>query len=204
MLLDHASAARQNRQKHTLVALVENKPGVLNRVASLFRRRNYNIDSLAVGTTDDPSVSRMTIVVDASRTSAALVESNLYKLVNVIDVQDLTNVPTVSREMALIKVRTADAQQRGEIKQIADMYQSEAVDVSKDSVILEVTGDEQKIDAMLTVLADYGIMEVVRTGRIAMGRGTSRMAQDHDAAEVPVAAYGAVTSAGMNGKGRHQ
>jgi acetolactate synthase-1/3 small subunit len=202
MLIDHAAAARQNKQKHTLVALVENKPGVLNRVASLFRRRNYNIDSLAVGTTDDPAVSRMTIVVDASKTSAALVESNLYKLVNVIDVQDLTGVPAVAREMALIKVRTADAQQRGEIKQIADMYKSDAVDVSKDSIILEVTGDETKIDAMLSVLSDYGIMEVVRTGRIAMVRGASRMAQEHEAAEVPVSGFDAATVSG-NGKDRH-
>lgn len=199
MLVDHAAAARQNRQKHTLVALVENKPGVLNRVASLFRRRNYNIESLAVGTTDDPAISRMTIVVDASKTSAALVESNLYKLVNVIDVQDLTGVPAVAREMALIKVRTTDAQQRGEIKQIADMYKSDVVDVSKDSLILEVTGDETKIDAMLSVLADYGIMEVVRTGRIAMGRGATRMAQAHEATEVPVPAF----SGRMNGRAQH-
>jgi acetolactate synthase I/III small subunit len=185
MLVDH-TADRQNKQKHTLVALVENKPGVLNRVASLFRRRNYNIDSLAVGTTDDPSVSRMTIVVDASKTSAALVESNLYKLVNVIDVQDLTYVPSVARELALIKVRVSNPQIRGEIKQIADMYHSDVVDVSKDSLILETTGDEQKIDAMLAVLGDYGVMEVVRTGRIAMVRGASRMTQDLQAEEVPV------------------
>jgi len=185
MLVDH-TADRQNKQKHTLVALVENKPGVLNRVASLFRRRNYNIDSLAVGTTDDPSVSRMTIVVDASKTSAALVESNLYKLVNVIDVQDLTYVPSVARELALIKVRVSSPQIRGEIKQIADMYHSDVVDVSKDSLILETTGDEQKIDAMLAVLGDYGVMEVVRTGRIAMVRGASRMTQDLQAEEVPV------------------
>ncbi len=203
MLIDHAAAARQNKQKHTLVALVENKPGVLNRVASLFRRRNYNIDSLAVGTTDDPAISRMTIVVDASKTSAALVESNLYKLINVIDVQDLTGVPAVAREMALIKVRTTDAQQRGEIKQIADMYKSDVVDVSKDSLILEVTGDETKIDAMLHVLSDYGIMEVVRTGRIAMGRGASRMAQPHEPAEAPVTAFGG-SMAGANGKSRHE
>ncbi|MCS7059901.1 MAG: acetolactate synthase small subunit [Anaerolineae bacterium] len=202
MLIDHAAAARQNKQKHTLVALVENKPGVLNRVASLFRRRNYNIDSLAVGTTDDPAVSRMTIVVDASKTSAALVESNLYKLVNVIDVQDLTNVPAVIREMALIKVRTNDAQQRGEIKQIADMYKSDVVDLSKDSIILEVTGDETKIDAMLNVLSEYGIMEVVRTGRIAMGRGATRMAQKHEATEVSVVPFDNAV-VGQNGHGRH-
>jgi acetolactate synthase-1/3 small subunit len=170
MLVDHA-AARQHQQKHTLVALVENKPGVLNRVASLFRRRNFNIDSLAVGTTDDPQVSRMTIVVDASKTSAELVERNLYKLVNVIDVQDVTHVPAVMRELALIKVHVANTVKRGEIKHVCDMFQSKVVDVCKDSLILEVTGDEEKVNSILSVLEEYGIMEVVRTGRVAMSRG---------------------------------
>jgi acetolactate synthase-1/3 small subunit len=170
MLIDRIEA-QKNATKHTLVALVENKPGVLNRVASLMRRRNFNIDSLAVGTTDDPTVSRMTIVIDASKTNAAMVERNLYKLVNVIDVQDVTNLPTVVRELALIKVRVADTQKRSEIKHIVDMFQSRVVDVAKDSLMIEVTGEEQKVDSILDVLADYGIMEVVRTGRIAMTRG---------------------------------
>jgi acetolactate synthase-1/3 small subunit len=170
MLIDRMEA-QKNPTRHTLVALVENKPGVLNRVASLMRRRNFNIESLAVGTTEDPTVSRMTIVIDASKTNAALVERNLYKLVNVIDVQDVTNLPTVARELALIKVRVSDAQHRGEIKQIADMFQSRVVDVAKDSLIIEITGEEQKVDSLLSVLHDYGILEVVRTGRIAMVRG---------------------------------
>jgi acetolactate synthase-1/3 small subunit len=170
MLIDRIEA-QKNPTRHTLVALVENKPGVLNRVASLMRRRNFNIDSLAVGTTEDPNVSRMTIVIDASKTNAALVERNLYKLVNVIDVQDVTNQPTVMRELALIKVRVADATHRGEIKQIADMFQSRVVDVAKESVMLEVTGEETKVDSIINVLQDYGIIEVVRTGRIAMTRG---------------------------------
>jgi acetolactate synthase-1/3 small subunit len=170
MLIDRIEA-QKNPTRHTLVALVENKPGVLNRVASLMRRRNFNIESLAVGTTEDPTVSRMTIVIDASKTNAALVERNLYKLVNVIDVQDVTNLPTVARELALIKVRVSDAQHRGEIKQIADMFQSRVVDVAKDSLIIEITGEEQKVDSLLSVLHDYGILEVVRTGRIAMVRG---------------------------------
>jgi acetolactate synthase-1/3 small subunit len=170
MLIDRIEA-QQNPTKHTLVALVENKPGVLNRVASLMRRRNFNIDSLAVGTTEDPAVSRMTIVIDASKTNAAMVERNLYKLVNVIDVQDVTNLPTVVRELALIKVRVNDATKRGEIKQIADMFQSRVVDVAKESCMVEVTGEEQKVDSIIKVLEDYGIMEVVRTGRIAMTRG---------------------------------
>jgi acetolactate synthase-1/3 small subunit len=170
MLIDRIEA-QKNPTKHTLVALVENKPGVLNRVASLMRRRNFNIDSLAVGTTEDPAVSRMTIVIDASKTNAAMVERNLYKLVNVIDVQDVTNLPTVVRELALIKVRIADATHRGEIKQIADMFTSRVVDVAKDSCMLEVTGEETKVDSIINVLNDYGIIEVVRTGRIAMTRG---------------------------------
>lgn len=169
MLIDRVEA-QKNPTRHTLVALVENKPGVLNRVASLMRRRNFNIESLAVGTMRT-TVSRMTIVIDASKTNAALVERNLYKLVNVIDVQDVTNLPTVARELALIKVRVSDAQHRGEIKQIADMFQSRVVDVAKDSLIIEITGEEQKVDSLLSVLHDYGILEVVRTGRIAMVRG---------------------------------
>ena len=179
MLVDHA-AARQHHQKHTLVALVENKPGVLNRVASLFRRRNFNIDSLAVGTTDDPQVSRMTIVVDASKTNAEMVERNLYKLVNVIDVQDVSHVPTVMRELALIKVHVASTQKRGEIKHVSDMFQSKVVDVFKDSLILEVVGEQDKVDSILAVLEEYGIMEVVRTGRIAMVRGAVNAAQEQE------------------------
>jgi acetolactate synthase I/III small subunit len=170
MLIDHA-AARLNPTKHTLVVLVENKPGVLNRVSSLFRRRNFNIDSLTVGETDDPTVSRMTIVIDASKTSASLVETNLMKTVPVIDVQDITNVPMVARELALIKVKVADSVHRGELKHISDMFLCKAVDVARDSMILEITGEEDKIDSLLKVLSDYGVMEVVRTGRVAMTRG---------------------------------
>ena len=167
MLIDHA-AAKLNPTKHTLVVLVENKPGVLNRVSSLFRRRNFNIDSLTVGETDDPTVSRMTIVIDASKTSASLVETNLMKTVPVIDVQDITNVPMVARELALIKVKVTDSTHRGELKHISDMFLCKTVDVARDSMILEITGEEDKIDSLLKVLSDYGVMEVVRTGRVAM------------------------------------
>lgn len=170
MLIDHA-AARLNPTKHTLVVLVENKPGVLNRVASLFRRRSFNIDSLTVGETDDPTVSRMTIVVDASKTSAALVERNLLKTIPVIDVQDITNMPLVARELALIKVKVENTVKRSEIKHIVDMYQARVEDVSKDSIVIEITGEESKIDSLLKVLADYTLLEVVRTGRVAMTRG---------------------------------
>lgn len=156
--------------KHTLVAMVEDKPGVLNRVASLFRRRNFNIESLTVGHTDQPYVSRMTIVIDSDQTSAHLVEANLAKLINVVDVLDVTALETISRDLALIKVR-ADAQGRAEIAQLAEIFRAKIVDVATDSVVVEVTGDEEKIDGLVELLRPKGILEMVRTGRIAMVRG---------------------------------
>lgn len=156
--------------KHTLVALVQDKPGVLNRVASLFRRRAFNIESLTVGHTDQPQVSRMTIVIDSDNTSAHLVEANLAKLVNVIDIQDVTNQETISRDLALIKVRV-DAAGRAEIAQLAEIFRAKIVDVAADSVVVEVTGDEDKIDGLVELLRSKGILEMVRTGRIAMVRG---------------------------------
>ena len=158
--------------KHTLVALVEDKPGVLNRVASLFRRRNFNIESLTVGGTHLPEVSRMTILVDTEYTPVSLVEANLSKLINVIDVQDVTHTPTVMRDLALIKVR-ADAADRAEIAQLAEIFRAKIVDVGVDSVIVEVTGDEEKISGLVELLRDKGIVEMVRTGQIAMARGSN-------------------------------
>jgi acetolactate synthase-1/3 small subunit len=157
--------------KHTLVALVEDKPGVLNRVASLFRRRNFNIESLTVGHTEQPHISRMTIVVDASLTSAHVVEANLAKLINVIDVQDVTQQDTITRDLALIRVRAA-ATERAEIGQLAEIFRAKIVDVAPDSVVLEVTGDEDKIDGLVELVRPKGILEMVRTGRIAMVRGS--------------------------------
>src|SRR5919202_5382874 len=157
--------------EHTLVALVEDKPGVLNRVASLFRRRAFNIESLTVGHTEQPHISRMTIVVDASQTSAHIVEANLAKLINVIDVQDVTHQDTIMRDLALIKVR-ADAATRAEIAQLADIFRAKIVDVAPDSVIVEVTGDEDKINGLVELLRPKGILEMVRTGRVAMVRGS--------------------------------
>ncbi len=156
--------------KHTLVALVEDKPGVLNRVASLFRRRAFNIESLTVGRTHEPAVSRMTILVDTEQTAPALVEANLSKLINVIDVKDVTHLPTVMRDLALVKVR-ADASALAELNQLANIFRANIVDVSPDSVIIEVTGDEAKIDGLLDVLRSRGIIEMVRTGQVAMARG---------------------------------
>ena len=156
--------------KHTLVALVEDKPGVLSRVASLFRRRAFNIESLTVGRTHESHVSRMTILVDTEQTAPNLVEANLAKLINVIDVQDVTHLPTVMRDLALIKVH-ADASALAEINQLADIFRAKIVDVASDSVIVEVTGDEDKITGLVDLLRPRGIVEMVRTGQIAMVRG---------------------------------
>lgn len=157
--------------QYTFITLVENKPGVLNRVASLFRRRNFNIESLAVGRTEKPEVSRMTIVVDChDDMDAHKIEANLYKLVNVIDVQDVTRQPSVARDLALIKVK-ASPEQRAEVNNLAEIFRAHVVDVAADSVIVEVTGTEEKIEGMIELLRPIGIMEMVRTGQVAMTRG---------------------------------
>ncbi len=158
--------------QHTLIALVEDKPGVLNRVASLFRRRNFNIESLNVGRTEKADVSRMTIVLDSEETDARKVEVNLYKLVNVIDVQDVTNQPSVARELALIKVK-ASPDQRAEVSNLASIFRAKIVDVAQDSIILEITGTEDKVDSLVELLRPIGILEMVRTGKVAMMRGTA-------------------------------
>jgi len=157
---------------YTFIALVENKPGVLNRVASLFRRRNFNIESLAVGRTENPEVSRMTVVVDCpnGEVDAHKIEANLYKLVNVIDVQDVTRQPSVTRDLALIKVK-ATPEQRSEINNLVAIFRARIVDVAPDSVIVEATGTEDKVEGMIELLRPIGIMEMVRTGQVAMTRG---------------------------------
>jgi acetolactate synthase-1/3 small subunit len=157
---------------HTLVTLVEDRPGVLNRVASLFRRRAFNIDSLTVGHTERPGVSRMTIVLDSSQTNAERVIANLYKQVNVIQVADLRGVPAVSRDLLLVKV-LAPPEKRSEIMQLVDVYRARIVDVTNDSVIVETTGDEDKNDSLVEVLKPFGIIEMVRTGTVAMARGSN-------------------------------
>ena len=157
--------------KQTLVAQVEDKPGVLNRVASLFRRRNFNIESLAVGHSETLGISRMTIVTDEEELLRRnVIRTNLLKLINVIDVQDVTDIPCVVRETALIKVK-ADATQRGQVMDVAEMYRARIVDVATDTLIVEVTGESEKIEALLGVLDPFGIIEIMRTGKIAMTRG---------------------------------
>ncbi|MCX7706907.1 MAG: acetolactate synthase small subunit [Anaerolineae bacterium] len=171
MALVDRSNGNGKKSTHVLMALVENKPGVLTRVASLFRRRGFNIESLTVGHTDNPDISRMTIVVDTSKTNAIMVANNLFKLVNVIDVQDITYQPAVMRDLALIKVR-ADAQTLFQINQMVDIYKAKVVDICPESVIIEVTGPEAKIESMVEMLEPYGILEMVRTGLVAMVRGS--------------------------------
>lgn len=156
--------------RHTFVVLVEDKPGVLNRVASLFRRRAFNIESLSVGHSELPGVSRMTIVMDADDVTARRVTANLYKLVNVVRVDDVTDDPSVMRDLALIKVR-ADSTVRAEILQLCDVFRARAVDVTPEALIVEITGTEDKIEGLLDVLRPFGILEMARTGRIAMVRG---------------------------------
>ncbi len=156
--------------QHTLVVLVEDHPGVLNRVVSLMRRRSFNIDSITVGHSETPGVSRMTIVVRGADDLVEQVSKQLYKLMEVLKVTDLTDQPCVAHELAMVKV-AAKPQHRSEILQIAQIYDAKVVDATPSSLLLEATGSEEKIDALLTMLRAYGIRELVRTGRVAMARG---------------------------------
>ena len=154
----------------TFVVHVQDLPGVLNRVASLFRRRGYNIHSLNVSTTHESAVSRMTILCEADDDMAKRIEANLYKLVNVLKVDDISERPMVERDLALIKV-SVGAEQRSEVLQICDVFRARAVDVGTDSLIVEITGTQEKIDGLVQVLAPFGIVEMVQTGAVAMTRG---------------------------------
>lgn len=155
---------------HTLVALMQNHPGVLNRVASLFRQRSFNIESLTVGHSEIPEISRMTIVVDGTTTNVEQVIKQLYKLIEVTKVTEITADPKVDRELALIKVSTA-GNKRPEILQLVEVYRGTVVDVSAESVTAEITAQPEQIEALMNVLRPYGIKEAVRTGVIAMVRG---------------------------------
>jgi acetolactate synthase-1/3 small subunit len=159
--------------KHTLVALVEDKPGVLTRMASLFRRRGFNIESIVVGRSELPHLSRMTIVISGSAAMVEQLRKQLDKVINVVKVFDITEEDTVARELALIKVG-ATSSTRSEIIQIVDIFRANIVDVASDSVTVEVTGDEEKIDSLCNLLRGFGIKEMTRTGRIAMTRGSPR------------------------------
>jgi len=158
--------------KHTISVLVENRPGVLARTAGLFSRRGFNIDSLAVSTTEDPDTSRMTIVVDGPASILEQISKQLYKLIDVIKVMDHTEDNIVSRELALIKVSAAEPAKRAELMQIVDIFRAKIVDIAEKTIIIEATGNGDKIDALEKMLEGYGIKEMVRSGRVVLVRGS--------------------------------
>ena len=155
---------------HTFAIYVDKKPGVLNRVSSLFRRRAFNIESLTVGHTETDGISRMTVVVNTDEYGARRLEAHLYKLVPCRRVDNITNAPAIARDLALIKV-AATGEARTHVMQLVDVYRARIVDVSPESLVIETTGTEDKIDSLVEVLRPYGVIEMVRTGRVAMARG---------------------------------
>jgi acetolactate synthase-1/3 small subunit len=157
-------------QKHTLVALMENKPGVLSRVANLFRRRNYNIESLSVGHSETESISRMTIVLDGDEAIVEQVVKQLEKLINVTEVINVSSQPTVIRELALIKVKAGPGT-RSEIIELTNVFRARIIDVGATALTVEITGPEDRVDSLIGLLTPYGIEELARTGRVAMVRG---------------------------------
>lgn len=156
--------------KHTMIAWMEDKPGVLNRVAGLFRRRSFNIESLTVGHSETAGISRMTFVVDADDRQLRQVQTQLSKLINVTAVEDVTAEPTVIRELALVKVGTT-SENRAEIMQLVDIYRARIVDVAIDSLVIQITGPEDRVDSLIKLLESFGVTEIVRTGQVAMVRG---------------------------------
>jgi acetolactate synthase-1/3 small subunit len=160
--------------RHTLSVLVENKPGVLARIAGLFSRRGFNIDSLAVGPTEHPEISRMTIVVNVEDRPLEHVTKQLNKLINVIKIVELEPSASVQRELILVKVK-ADVQSRGAVLEIVQLFRAKVVDVTPETVTIEATGSPDKLDAMLRVLEPFGIRELVQSGMVAIGRGSRSM-----------------------------
>jgi acetolactate synthase-1/3 small subunit len=165
-----ASAGVRTGRKHILSILVENKPGVLTRIAGLFARRGFNIDTLAVGPTDDPTLSRITLTLDGAMHPIDQVTKQLHKLINVIKIRDLEPTETVARELALFKI-AADGASRGELMQVVEIFRGRIIDVSKRSVIVEVTGSWDKIEAFERMVRPFGLIEMARTGEIAISRG---------------------------------
>ena len=167
--LEAAAGVRTGR-KHVLSILVENKPGVLTRIAGLFARRGFNIDTLVVGPTDDESLSRITLTVDGAMHPIDQVTKQLHKLVNVLKIRDLEPEEAVAREMALFKI-SADAGSRGEIMQVVEIFRAKIVDVQRRTVIVEVTGTHDKVEAFERMVRPFGLVEMARTGEIALSRG---------------------------------
>jgi acetolactate synthase I/III small subunit len=157
-------------EKHTLIAWMEDKPGVLNRVSGLFSRRNFNIESLTVGHSETPGISRMTFVARGTPRDMRQIKSQLFKLINVTAVEDVSDRPAIQRELALIKVN-ADSRNRQEVVQLAELHQAEIVDVNIDTVVVQMVARPEKVDALLNLMAHFGVVEMVRTGSVAMVRG---------------------------------
>ena len=175
---------KNSNEQHTLIALVEDKPGVLTRVASMFRRRGFNIVSLAVGNSEQVGLSRMTFVVDGDDYTVSQVAKQLDKLIDVIEVSDITNERILARELALIKVKTTQMT-RGEIIQIVNLFRANIIDVGSDSMVIEITGEEDKINALNDLLAPFGIIEMLRSGLVAMVRGQANgLANGHSNGQV--------------------
>lgn len=162
--------------KHTIIAWMENKPGVLNRIAGLFRRRNFNIESLIVGHSETPGISRMTFVVSGDQREVRQIEAQLDKLINITKIENVTEKPVISRELALIKV-DANSQNRHEVIQMAELHNAQIVDVTIDALVIQIVARQDKVDALIENLAHFGITEMVRTGAVAMARAQRRRAE---------------------------
>jgi acetolactate synthase I/III small subunit len=158
-------------RRHVLVAIVLDKPGVLNRVSSLMRARNFNIESLAVSHTDQPDVSRMTITLNGDDVAVEQAAKQLYRLIDVLKVQDVTSEPTIEHELALVKIRATDAN-RAEILKLVELSKGRLLDFAGDAVIAEITGSETEVDTFVALVRPYGIKELVRTGAVVMSRGS--------------------------------
>ena len=167
-----ASSGLLTGRKHTLSILVENKPGVLTRIAGLFARRGFNIDTLAVGPTDDDSLSRITLTLDSANHPIDQVTKQLHKLVEVLKIRDLEPIETVARELALFKI-AADSGARAEVMQLTEIFRGKIIDVTKRSITLEITGTHDKIEAFEKMIRPFGLIEMARTGEIAISRGRS-------------------------------
>jgi acetolactate synthase-1/3 small subunit len=165
--------AQTEARSHTFVVYLEDKPGALNHAVSLFRRRNFNIESLNVGRTHQEGISRMTVVVNATDDKARIIEANLYKLVNVLLVDDVTHAATVQRDLALIKV-ACGAEKRPEVLQMCEVFRARVVDVAREALVVEITGTPDKIESLCSVLEPFGIIEMVQTGMVTMTRSSER------------------------------
>ena len=160
--------------KHTIIVWMEDEPGALTRLSNLFRRRNFNIESLSVGQTEEPGLSRLTFVVSGDDATIEQMEKQLYKLLDVIKVVDVRPEESVTREMALVKVAVNNPSQRAEVLQYADIFKAKVLDVSGDTVLVEIVGDEDEVERFVTLMRRFGIKESVRTGRVAMLRGSAQ------------------------------